>query len=65
MVDADWPEVRAVEGALVRAGEALDGGPVDVVLEQPSLGTLVGDVGPRGDRRRDPFRSRDKYVKIL
>ena len=52
-IDADRPEVRAVEHALVGAGEARDGRPVDVVLEQTPLRTLIRDVGPRGNRSWD------------
>ena len=55
-LDADRPEVGAVEDALVGAGEARDGRPVDVVLEQPPLWALVRHVGPRGNRSRDPCR---------
>ena len=56
-LDADGPEVRAVEGSLVGAGEAHDGRPVDVVLKQEILWALVRHVGPRGNRGRDPWRN--------
>ena len=53
-LDADRPEVGAAKDDLFGAGEARDGRPVDVVLEQPPLWALVRHVGPSGNRSRDP-----------
>ena len=57
-LDADRPEVGAVEVAVVGAGEAHDGRRVDVVPEHQPLGTLVRHVGPRGNGGRDPWHSK-------